>query len=607
MHDDAIAPPAPNSTSRIKVLVGIPWLKALSISDASGNPSPDIADCAMSPATAIAPHASMAILLRPEKGCAVRFAVLVRPALLLFIRQSLRKLACDVLAVLGRFLIAFGIRCSLVSFPFAFKRFDFGLRCLWPLRGLLVLAFRESGGAGLRQADRLLFLGRLIIAMLDKPLVCLLSMMLLASLGVSLAFDVHLSASSAVDDSVFSSDGVSDSALSSGRASDEQSASPEVSGEAGDCVATIEYYENVTYEEPGVPPNSENRYLMGTRTIEGLSEGQVLDAWDYVVRIDNFIFFDGWPGKLTVSSNPEENVIKLFYIRLWQSSYTVNYYMMYGADLTADNWSDALAPDGVEFVKFASETFSEHPYGELVKGDAYEYRLDGSYVVDAYPPQIRLGGDADNNVINILYVPDSVNLPDDYRVDDAVSDSGPDSGSGDSGSAGDGSSAGGESSSVDADSGGSAEGGSSGGLPPDQSFSKAELEDLLPDEMSVDRVRELFRDFLGDAADRGELDVTDEMLADTISPEEAEAALIAFGAGYEEGKRVGEDSCLADDQCAVDCVACIVVLIVLLVLCIVGWCLYARQRRVNGKLEGEMAALDGSSGSVEPGNGREGS
>ena len=53
---------------------------------------------------------------------------------------------------------------------------------------------------------------------------------------------------------------------------------------------------------------------------------------------------------------------------------------MENADLTADNWKDALAPDDVKFVKMGSETFTDQRFDKLVKGDAYEYKIDGTYV-----------------------------------------------------------------------------------------------------------------------------------------------------------------------------------------------------------------------------------
>ena len=80
------------------------------------------------------------------------------------------------------------------------------------------------------------------------------------------------------------------------------------------------------------------------RTLSGFHEGQELTAWSYVVDIPGYFFWDGWPNRMVVSRDPSQNVYTLNYVRLWNSEYTVNYYLMTGADLTADSWSGALAP-----------------------------------------------------------------------------------------------------------------------------------------------------------------------------------------------------------------------------------------------------------------------
>ncbi|MDE8685651.1 hypothetical protein P0G11_14080, partial [Adlercreutzia rubneri] len=83
---------------------------------------------------------------------------------------------------------------------------------------------------------------------------------------------------------------------------------------------------------------------------------------------------------------------------------------------TADNWKGSLAPDDVKFGKMGSETFTNQRFDQLVKGDAYEYKIDGTYVVDTYPSEIHVGVNPDDNVINVLYVPDSANLHDDIEI-----------------------------------------------------------------------------------------------------------------------------------------------------------------------------------------------
>ena len=180
--------------------------------------------------------------------------------------------------------------------------------------------------------------------------------------------------------------------------------------------ATIMYYENVSYDDGDTEPDENGRVLLGSYELTDVHVGQTLNAWNYVVDIPGHFFWDGWPQNLTLTDNPSDNVINLFYFKLWNNEYTVNYYLMENADLTADNWKDALAPDDVKFVKMGSETFTDQRFDKLVKGDAYEYKIDGTYVVDTYPSEIRVGVNPDDNVINVLYVPDSANLPDDIEV-----------------------------------------------------------------------------------------------------------------------------------------------------------------------------------------------
>lgn len=194
--------------------------------------------------------------------------------------------------------------------------------------------------------------------------------------------------------------------------------------EVGDCTATLEYWENVPYDDPENPPNGDGRRLMGTRVLTGLHEGQVLNTWDYVVNIPGYFFWDAWPATLTISTDPSQNVISLFYFKRWDSEYTVNYYVMTGANLAADNWVDALQPNNVKFTKIASETFDSQQFDSIINGDAYEYKVDGMYVIDTYPTKIQLGTDPDNNVLNVLYTPTSTTLPDHIEVpDDVVDDS----------------------------------------------------------------------------------------------------------------------------------------------------------------------------------------
>ena len=90
---------------------------------------------------------------------------------------------------------------------------------------------------------------------------------------------------------------------------------------AGDFIVTLEYYENVGYDDPDVVPDEEGRFLLGTRVLTGLHEGDLIDTWDYVADIPGFFFFDAWPAKLKVSADPAQNIIKLFYLKTWDSEY----------------------------------------------------------------------------------------------------------------------------------------------------------------------------------------------------------------------------------------------------------------------------------------------
>ena len=212
---------------------------------------------------------------------------------------------------------------------------------------------------------------------------------------------------------------------------------PAATTPSDDCTVTIRYLEYMNYDdEPDAVIDEMGRRVLGTRVLTGLKEGDVLNAWNYVVNIPGHFFFDGWPLNLTVTTDPNKNTFDLIYIKKWNSEYTVNYYVMTGADLSADTWSEALAPDDVEFIKMGSETFDNQRFDKLVEGDAYEYKLDDMYVIDTYPAEIRLGTDPDNNVINVLYTPTSSTLPDDLEVPDDIippADEG-DTGSGDTGS-----------------------------------------------------------------------------------------------------------------------------------------------------------------------------
>ena len=316
--------------------------------------------------------------------------------------------------------------------------------------------------------------------------------------------------------------------------------------------ATIMYYENVSYDDGDTEPDENGRVLLGSYELTDVHVGQTLNAWNYVVDIPGHFFWDGWPQNLTLTDNPSDNVINLFYFKLWNNEYTVNYYLMENADLTADNWKDALAPDDVKFVKMGSETFTNQRFDQLVKGDAYEYKIDGTYVVDTYPSEIRVGVNPDDNVINVLYVPDSANLPDDIEVptdttppsdatqpDDTTppDDSGNGDNSADQPADGSGADKPADDSSADkpADTP-SADGSATPSLPNDTTFDKDEIESVLPDDVKDEVVKDFIES--GDAQDKTE--ITEEMIENPVSKSDADYVKNVYETGLKEGEKLAQ-------------------------------------------------------------------
>lgn len=283
--------------------------------------------------------------------------------------------------------------------------------------------------------------------------------------------------------------------------------------DAGNCTVTLQYYENVNYEDPDVIPDEEGRVLMGTRVLTGLHEGDTIDTWDYVADIPGYFFFDAWPATLKVSIDPMQNIIKLFYFKAWDSEYTVNYYLIEGADLSADSWEGALGTGEIEFLKMGSQNFEHQRFDSLVKGDAYEYHVDGMYMVDSYPPEIRLTEQADDNVINVFYLPATDNLPDDIPDVDSPEAVEPDP----------------------APEPGSPEAPT---LPGDAVIDKDDLETILPDS-STPGADEIIDDILG-AEDAVDTVVTDEMLENTIPKAEARKIAQAYRTGLHQGSELAQ-------------------------------------------------------------------
>ena len=288
--------------------------------------------------------------------------------------------------------------------------------------------------------------------------------------------------------------------------------------------ATIMYYENVSYDDGDTEPDENGRVLLGSYELTDVHVGQTLNAWNYVVDIPGHFFWDGWPQNLTLTGNPSDNVINLFYFKLWNNEYTVNYYLMENADLTADNWKDALAPDDVKFVKMGSETFTNQRFDQLVKGDA----------------------------INVLYVPDSANLPDDIEVptdttppsdatqpDDTTppDDSGNGDNSADQAADDSGADKPADDSSADkpADTP-STDGSATPSLPNDTTFDKDEIEGVLPDDVKDEVVKDFIES--GDAQDKTE--ITEEMIENPVSKSDADYVKNVYETGLKEGEKLAQ-------------------------------------------------------------------
>lgn len=285
---------------------------------------------------------------------------------------------------------------------------------------------------------------------------------------------------------------------------------------ADNCSITLKYYEIVLYDDPDEPVGDDNLRLLGSKTLSGFHEGDVVDAWDYVVNIPGHFFWDGWPGKLTVSRDPNQNVIVLHYVKLWNAEYTVNYYVMTGADLTADTWSEALAPEEVTFTKMGSETFTNQRFDALIKGDAYEYKLNDMYVIDTYPAEIRLGTDPDNNVINVLYVPELATLPDQIEI-------------------------------------------------PDEQLNHDDLITTLPDDVIVEDFAST--DTINPDEDTT-IDVTDDMLNKPVNKAEAEEIINAYDTGLEHAKALAQTG---DTTLVVVSIIAGIALVAVVVLVIIVW------------------------------------
>lgn len=182
---------------------------------------------------------------------------------------------------------------------------------------------------------------------------------------------------------------------------------------ASETYITVRYNEYYNYDDEGNPIDVGQR-LLGEREFPA-TVGNKINVWDYVADIPGFFLWDGWSVNSTVSANPDDNIIELFYMRLSISTYTVNYYAMTGADLTADNWNDALATNP-EFHFLGQNTYTGQLYGKLVNGDKHAVDLEDAYIAGTFPESIRLTLDPDKNIINVLYVPKAAVGPDNVEI-----------------------------------------------------------------------------------------------------------------------------------------------------------------------------------------------
>lgn len=304
--------------------------------------------------------------------------------------------------------------------------------------------------------------------------------------------------------------------INQGSASQNSSVDSHDLSPADNCSITLKYYEIVQYDDPNEPVADDNLRLLGSKTLSGFHEGDIVDAWDYVVNIPGHFFWDGWPAKLTVSRDPNQNVIVLHYVKLWNAEYTVNYYVMTGADLTAGTWSEALAPEEVTFTKMGSETFTNQRFDALIKGDAYEYKLNDMYVIDTYPAEIRLGTDPDNNVINVLYVPELATLPDQIEI-------------------------------------------------PDEQLNHDDLITTLPDDVIVEDFAST--DTINPDEDTT-IDITDDMLSKPVNKAEAEEIINAYDTGLEHAKALAQTG---DTTLVVVSIIAGIALVAVVVLVIIVW------------------------------------
>lgn len=199
-----------------------------------------------------------------------------------------------------------------------------------------------------------------------------------------------------------------------GEAAEERDAPSDGTADQVECHLTITYIELLNTDDPMTPLEP---HEMGTYVVSGLHPGDVVNVWDYVFDIPGHFFFDGSSPSITISADDSKNTVELVYGVLQNSEFTVDYYIMDGADLTASDWAGALATDP-SFYKIGEQKFVNQSFNKEVNGADFEYALEGLYPVGAYPESIHLTESAEDNVISVVYVPAISDLPESWEVID---------------------------------------------------------------------------------------------------------------------------------------------------------------------------------------------
>lgn len=195
---------------------------------------------------------------------------------------------------------------------------------------------------------------------------------------------------------------------------------------------TVYYCEMVHYEDPDFQHPSGLR-LLDSRTFDGVKVGEEINPWNYVRKIPNHRFFDGWAMDKIASADAEKNIVQLNYF-MTESDVTVNYYLMSAFDESDDAAAKPLASSNglsretiiedfngtrVQFDKLETRTVESQPLGTTIKSDELSIAFEDLMYVGADKETLEVGPLASENVINVLYAPSMMSLPDDIPAGDA--------------------------------------------------------------------------------------------------------------------------------------------------------------------------------------------